>query len=108
MARSNRLNHDMDNTGPAGTPTSLEELIELFRAEPEGVVWRGQANFMWPAIPTLYRRLRQSGYVDSQINESLIITAEERMLDEVRQQSQQHSVNCPIPECSSMSCGSVK
>ncbi len=86
MSHLNYLDHDMDALTGLDAPRSLDELIGLLRDTSEGTVWRGQAYFVWPAIPTLYRRLRQSGFIDSQISESLIVAAEERILADAKQQ----------------------
>ncbi len=67
-------------------PKSLDELLDCFEEAASDVVWRGQAYFMWPAIPTLYRRLRQSGLSDGQINEGVIDLAESRLICDAKKQ----------------------
>lgn len=62
------------------SPGSLEELLGYFKDSGPDIVWRGQANFMWPAFPTLYRRLRRFGLADCQISESAVGLAEARVI----------------------------
>lgn len=58
-------------------PNCLDELLQLFDENREShSVWRGQASLLWVPFPTLIRRLRQSGFADNQINETVLQQAE--------------------------------
>lgn len=65
-------------------PKTLQELLDCFSHAPSNSVWRGQASFMWAPLPTLYRRLRQSGYADCQINEAMVRRAESLTIADAR------------------------
>ncbi len=66
--------------------SNLEEIVKCF-GETRGsqnIVWRGQSNCMWPAFPSLYRRLRYAGLLDEQINEGLVALAESRIIESAK------------------------
>lgn len=65
-------------------PKTIEDLLVRFDGASENTVWRGQAYWMWPAIPTLYRRLRKSGLADFQINDCAISRAEGFVVTDAR------------------------
>lgn len=84
MALANYLGHPIDEVYPPYVPETLEELLACFPAGSvsSDCVWRGQANYCWTPFPTLYRRIRGSGYSDMQINEGLVRHVESRILEE--------------------------
>lgn len=68
-------------------PDCLDGLLQLFEENRESYsVWRGQASHLWVPFPTLIRRLRQSGFAYSQINEAVLQQAERRILEDARRQ----------------------
>ncbi len=66
--------------------TTLDELNDYFFDKNDEYVWRGQSNFMWAAHPTLYRRLKNSGYCDERIFEPVIGRAERCILERAREE----------------------
>lgn len=82
MALVNHLEHPIDEVYKPYVPETLEELLDCFPAgsAADDFMWRGQANYCWTPFPTLYRRIRGSGYSDMQINESLVRYVESRRL----------------------------
>lgn len=68
------------------SPGSLAELLEKMKGDFGGgrTVWRGQTNMLWPPVPSLYRRLRASGLLDSQISEECVRQVEKRMIEDAR------------------------
>lgn len=62
----------MADTIPETVPEFLREVL-LLMTEPYKVqVFRGQSNKEWKPLPTLYRRLIENGYDDSEITEPLV------------------------------------
>lgn len=86
---TNCFGHNASESVRLENPKTLPELLAIFDADSnsEEVVWRGQSNMMWAPFPTLYRRLRLSGFADAQINESLIRWAETRIIEDAKRQS---------------------
>lgn len=86
MALVNHLEHPIDEVYKPYVPETLEELLDCFPAgsAADDFMWRGQANLYWTPFPTLYRRIRGSGYSDMQINEGLVRHVESRIIEEAR------------------------
>lgn len=64
-------------------PNCLDSLLQLFDEDREPCsVWRGQASCLWVPFPTLFRRLRKSGFADNQINEAVIWQAECKIIED--------------------------
>lgn len=86
MTSVNHLGHPIDEVYRPYIPQTLEELLACFPAGSASgdCVWRGQANLSWAPFPTLYRRIRGSGYSDMQINEGLVRHVESRTIEEAR------------------------
>lgn len=86
----NCFGHDMSLMAkPVAAPTSLDGLLDMLDndGEHDGVVWRDQPNTMWAPFPTLIRRLRASGFSDTQINESMIQAVEAGLIKDAKSQS---------------------
>lgn len=86
MASVNYLGHPISEVYHPYVPETLEELLDYFPvvSATGDYMWRGQANLYWTPFPTLYRRIRGSGYSDMQINEDLVRHIESRILEEAR------------------------
>lgn len=86
MALVNYLGRPIDEVYPPYVPETLKELLACFPtgSAADDCMWRGQANLYWTPFPTLYRRIRGSGYSDMQINEGLVRHVESRILEEAR------------------------
>lgn len=72
MALVNHLEHPIDEVYKPYVPETLEELLDCFPAgsAADDFMWRGQANLYWTPFPTLYRRIRGSGYSDMQLTKA--------------------------------------
>lgn len=67
----------------AETLDSLLQILVETEADTSGVqMFRGQADYNWEPIPTLYRRLLQNGYSRHQISEPLLLAYETDLLCE--------------------------
>ena len=86
MASVNHLGHPIDEVYQPYVPKTLEELLDRFPtgSTADDCMWRGQANLYWTPFPTLYRRIRGSGYSDMQINEGLVRHVESGIVEEAR------------------------
>lgn len=67
-------------------PDTLNDLMWLLGSwDSEGnCVWRGQSNFLWSPVPSLYRRLRYGGLSDEQISEGALTMVEQDMINKAR------------------------
>lgn len=65
---------------------TLDDVNDFFFDKNDEYVWRGQSNFMWPAYPTLYRRLKNSGYSEERIFEPIIRKTERSILEQAREE----------------------
>lgn len=77
----NCFGHAGDDLPLPQSPGTLDELMDKILNSPSNPesYWRGQSNMLWVPYPTLFRRMRNGGFSDAQINES-VIQMEERAI----------------------------